>query len=168
MAFNGAFTIAESTTLGVMTLTDTSTGSDAELTGREIRIYKADGELFVAAIDWAIGDTSVNLAIMDKDYAFNIRVNWLSDSPLASPSTYEDEQIFAFTRFGEYEYGSITRLQTSEPQNMSDKSFFDAKNRFRSLLDSAKHAIDFMEDLYAAQRMIELYQYLITNKNLFY
>jgi hypothetical protein len=169
MAFNGAFTIAESATaLGSFILTDTSTGSDANLTGRTIYIYKVDGELYTEAISWPIGTTTKTLAILDKDYAFNIKIDWASSSPLADPSTYTYSQIFAFTKFGEYEYGTLTRLQTSIPTVISDTKYYQYKMHLRVELDAAKHAIDFMEDHYAAQRCIDRYQYLITKKRLFY
>jgi hypothetical protein len=168
MAFNGAFTIAESTALGSFVITDTSTGSDANLTGRTIYIYKADGTLYTPAISWPTGTTEKTLDILDKDYAVNIRIDWASSDPLASPSTYTYAQIFAFTKYGEYEYGTLTRLQTSIPSVITDTKYYKYKMHLRCELDGAKHSINFMEDHYAAQRCIDRYQYLITKKSLFY
>lgn len=169
MSFNGNFTVAATTTLGSLLLTDTSSGSDAGLTGRTISIYKANGDLYTPAIAWAIGDTTKTLAILDKDYAFNIIVAWTSSAPLASPSTYSAEQLFAYTKYGWYEYSQLTRLQTSQPDTMSDRDYYFYKIQMEVELTGAEIAVSsLMEDRYASQRSIDRSQYLIQKKQLFY
>jgi hypothetical protein len=169
MAFNGDFTIAATTSLGSVLVTDTSTGTDAGLTGRQIFIYKADGELFTPAIDWDINDSTKTLAILDKDYALNIKVEWTSSAPLAAPSTYSAEQIFAYTKFGWNEYSQLTRLQTSQPDSMSDRDYYFYKMQMEVELTGAEIAVSaLMEDRYAAQRCIDRSQYLIQKKQLFF
>jgi hypothetical protein len=168
MAFNGDFQINTVTTLGVFQLEDISTGSDAGLSGRTITIYKADGTIF-GTYDWAIADDTINLAILDKDYAFNIVVHWTSSAPLVAPSTYDAEQIFAYTKYGWNEYAQLTRLQTSKPDVMTDQQYYLMKMALEVELTGAEIAIStIMEDRYAAQRCIDRYQYLITKKHLFY
>jgi hypothetical protein len=84
MAFNGNFSVTPNTAdISKFTLTDTSTGSDAGLTGRRIYLYKTDGTTIVPAgtsteyILWplvaTIGDT-IEIDVLDKDYAISIVV----------------------------------------------------------------------------------------------
>jgi len=165
MPLSPAFSITESTQLGVVVLTDTSTGTDASVTGRRVRIYKTDGSLFVEEQNWDINETTITLTILDKDYALNFEVYW---DYIATPGVYTADLIFAFTRFGKFEYGQLVRLMTSNPDIIKDRDFFDYMKMMDVDIENAVFAIDEMEDQYAAQRAIERYQDLITKKSIFY
>lgn len=168
MAYNLAFQISESLTPGVFTIQDSSSGSDPNLTGKLIYIYKIDGSLFTAAIPWSIADSSITLSILDKDYAFNIVVTAQSSSPLPSPSSYTASKIYAFTSYGMNFYGYLIQLLSSRPVIISDTDFYNNMNIFHVELVNAKFAIDYLEDQAAAQSAIERYQNLINNQNYFF
>jgi|SRR6185369_5880661 len=106
MAFNGLFTAAQANDGSTVTFTDVSTGSDTNLTDRRIYAYKADATVLVPSgnvlgyIDWPIsaGSTLVVSGLLQKDYALNINVLWISSSPLAPPSTYTQTTLYGFVR----------------------------------------------------------------------
>lgn len=164
MAISPNFSITESIQLGVVILADTSTGSDGALTGRRIRIYTIDGNLFVAEIPWAIADASISLTILDKDYALNFVVDWDTNVSAA----YSHDGIFGFTRFGRFEYGQLIRLQSSKPNIKNDPDFYNYMLQMNIEIENTVFAIDEMEDQYASQKCIERYQELITKKSIFY
>lgn len=168
MAYNLAFQISESLTPGVFTIQDSSSGSDPNLTGRLIYIYKIDGSLFTAAIPWSIADSSITLSILDKDYAFNIVVTAQSSSSLPSPSSYTASKIYAFTGYGENFYGYLTQLQSSNPVIIQDQNYYQNKMILRVEMDSAVQAIDYLQDVAAAQSCILRYQQLINNQQYYF
>lgn len=168
MAFNGAFTITETAVPNIFILTDTSLGSDVNLTGRVINIYRADGTLYVDPIAWAIGDSTITLDILPADIALNIQVAWISSVVLASPSTYSAQLIKAFTGHGELFYYRLTQLQLSNPAIIQSVAYFQKKLELREALDSAVQAIDVGHDLFAASSCVERYAYLIANQQYFF
>lgn len=168
MAFNAAYSLATTDTPDVFVLTDTSTGSDANLTGRQVFLYQADNTLLVPVINWPIGDSTIEINQLTQDYALNILVVWTSSDPLPSPSTYTYSQIYAFTGFGEQFYYQLTQNQTSTPDIIQDTNYFNSKMILRVELDSATQAINVGSDLYSAQGCITRYQYLIQNSNYFF
>lgn len=168
MAFNGAFTVAAVT--GVKTsviLTDTSSGSDAGLTGRTITVYKADGSVFYTT-SWAIAETTKTIALFEKDRAANFKIDWISSAPLASPSTYTQSKLFVSTGYLLEEFSTMTRLQASNPVIMRDAQYYEKKGELLMEIKGAEYGISEMEDIVAAQGCIDRAQYLIANKNLFY
>ena len=167
MAFAGKFTISQTSDPSVIKLTDTSVGSDGTITGRTVRLYRADGTLFSGPTAWAIGDATVTLAILEKDIALNVVVDWLVPSPGAG-NTYVFSQIFAFIMYGEYMAYKLTQLQTSNPAVITDTDYRTNKMRLRVDLDSAVNAINFGADLYAAQTCIDDYNFMILNQKNFF
>jgi hypothetical protein len=168
MAFNGAFTIAATAGVpGSVTLTDTSTGTDANLTGRTITMYDAAGDIFYTG-SWAIGDTTKTIDLLDIDKALNVKVDWASSSPLADPSTYTLSLLFASVVYLMEQFCTMTRLQASNPNIMRDKQYYEKKYELLVEIKGAEYGISEMEDIVAAQECIERAQFLITNKSLFY
>lgn len=168
MAFNSSFSIALTANASTFVLTDTSSGSDGNLTGRTIYLYTTSGNLLVAAIPWAIGDSTISLDVLEQDVALNIRVDWASSSPLASPSTYTYSQIYAFVKYGQQFVYSLTQQQESNPSIVQYTNFYGNKLIVICLILSAQNAIDIGESLFSAQNCIALYQNYINNSNYYF
>lgn len=168
MSFICAFSIAATPGVtGSVTLTDESAGTDANLTSRTITFYKSDGSVFLIT-SWAIGDASKVIALMDKDYALNVTVDWASSAPLASPSTYTQSKLFASTAFLMDEFSTLTRLQASNPIIMKDSQYYEKKSELLMEIKGAEYGISNMADIKAAQGCLDRAQSLIANKTLFY
>lgn len=100
MAFTGNFSVSQGLDVTSFILTDTSTGSDSNLTGRTISLFEADGSLLGgAAIPWPLSDGSSKTLtgiLTPWDFALNVVVNWISSSPIPG-STYTKTEAVAFT-----------------------------------------------------------------------
>lgn len=167
MPFDGAFTIAATAGVpGSVTLTDTSTGSDSNLTGRTITMYGADGSVFYTGT-WAIGDTTKEIVLLTYDKALNVKVDWASSDELES-STYTYSKLFASVVFLLEQFSMLTRLQASNPIKMRDRDFYAKKMELLVEIKGAEYGIDLMEDIIAAHECIERGRVLVTNKALFY
>jgi len=147
MSFVGQFSISQGTDVQSFSLTDTSIGADANLTGRKIYLYLSDGTTLVPAgsstpyINWplvaGIGDVINLTGILKKDYAINATIVWASSSPLAPPSVYTYALLKTFTgNIQLFAYG-LTQLQAGNPLLVNDNGYFPNKSKLRVLIEDA-------------------------------
>ncbi len=165
MAYNASFDIEINSNPSTFTLVDSSTGSDPNLTGRLIYIYKTDGNLLTSPIPWPIANSSISLDVLSQDYALNIRVDVLSSDPLPTPSTYTYSQIEAFVKYGKDFLYNLTQYQQSNPSVVQDKDWYNNKVTVFCEILSAQNAIEDGEDVFGAQQCISRYQQYINNQN---
>lgn len=166
--FNGSFEIVASDNPSLIILQDNSEGTDANLTGRTIYLYNADGSLFTPPIAWVIGDSSITLDVLSEDAALNIRVDWASSNPEPDPSTYTYSQIHAFTKYGKDYVYYLTEMQTSNPSITQDRSYYSNKLRLLCEILSAENAINVGHSIYGAAQCIARYTYMIQNPTFYF
>lgn len=165
--FTAVQTITDPT---ILTLTDTSTGSDGGLTSRRIYLQKAGGSYLVetgTTTDyevWAIGDSSIELDLLDRDYALNITVQWLTGSTV----TYTKTILNGYKAYSEQFAYDLTTYQQSNPKLISNKNFYYSKIQLRCDIDDAVNAIELGNDITNAQAAFNRAKYLIDNPKLFF
>lgn|SRR5574341_167391 len=99
MAFDADFSTSQGVDVTSFIITDTSTGSDPNLTTRSISLFKTDGTLLGgSAVAWPLSDGSTKLisGLLTRDYALNIVGTWTSSSPIPG-SSYSKAKVVAFT-----------------------------------------------------------------------
>lgn len=168
MAFNSDFTIAVSSDVSAIILADSSTGSDPDLTGRTINLYKSDGTLLTGSIDWPIAESSITINPLFQDFALNIVVIWTSSSPLPPPSTYTKSYIYSFVGYGQQYANTLLEFLATNQQMVNDQGWY---LNFMTLLleiQNAQNAISIGANLGNAQAAITRYQKLITNKSFYF
>jgi hypothetical protein len=86
MAFVPSYTVSQrQLTPNVLRFVDTSTGSDDFVNVRHIYLRKSNGEYLVPEgattnyIEWMLGSNTIDIDVLDKDYALHIEVKWVSD-----------------------------------------------------------------------------------------
>lgn len=150
MSFSGHFSISQGIDVQSFSLTDDSTGSDPNLTGRRIYLYLSDGSTLTPVgsstpyINWplvsGIGDVITLTGILMKDYSINVTVVWISSSPLSPPSTYTLAILNTFTgNIRLFSYG-LTQLQAGNPLLINDNGYFPNKSKLRVLIEDAEDA----------------------------
>ncbi len=173
MAFNGNFTATQSIDGLTLTITDTSTGSDANLTDRRVYLNQYNGTTLVPTgtstpyIDWPTANGPLVLPIFKKDYSLNINVQWISSSPLPSPSVYSVFQLITFTNNTYLFYYSLTQLQAANQQLTNDYGYFNNKVKLLVYLNDAINATTY-NDQFAAQRSLDRAYELQTNANVYF
>lgn len=169
MAFNGDFSVSQTSDISGFTISDVSTGADANLTGRTLFLYKTDGSLLTGSpINWPIANSALTLTgILPKDYSLSIVVNWASSDPLPSPSTYTKTAISTFTG-NTYNFivGLIQEIAAKQGIT-NDGQFLENLNIMYTYVDNAN-----LSQVYNnqgnAQLNLDLAYGMITNKNLFF
>lgn len=169
MSFTASFSITSQIVPGSFVLNDTSSGSDSNLTGRRIYLYQANGELLTGAyINFPLSaGSSITLDVLSVDYCLLIVVEWVSSSPLPSPSTYSASGLYLFRgyslQFLDQQIGAIQ----SNPSILQDTNFYDSLGRLQTDIDCAIQAASTGQQS-SAQAALSRIQYLITNQSKFF
>lgn len=135
--------------------TDTSSGSDGTITQRRVYAVTDIGTFLVEEgvtteySEWDYADATITLALLSKDYALRLTVQWLDVNNVV----VEDATIDAigFTEFNENFDYQTTQLITSNNKLTDDNNFWYNKTKLRTLIDAGNQAITRDSDLYNAQ-----------------
>ena len=158
-------------TPSVITLTDTSTGSDVTIASRRVYLLQANGTFLVPAgtttdyIVWDLVDTSIDLDVLSQDSALSITVQWMSGIQTVVTSKTIS---FAFTAYNETFYYGLTESQVANSNLSASTNWYQTKLVLRVELDSADQSITFASDIYSAQAALNRATYISTNQAYFF
>ena len=140
----------------VITLTDTSTGSDTNIVSRRVSLLTDKGSYLVPTgnastqyIAWALANTSISIdALETKDWALSVKVDWLD----AGSAVVETKTIvLGFTVFNENFDFTLSQMLSGNSPLMNDNRFFEKKSLLRTYIDSGNQAIAIASDYLTAQ-----------------
>jgi hypothetical protein len=158
-------------TPSVITLNDTSTGSDVTIASRRVYLLQANGTFLVPAgtttdyVVWDLVDTSIDLDVLSQDSALSITVQWMSSTnTIVTSKTIS----FAFTAYNETFYYGLTESQVANSNLSASTNWYQTKLVLRVEIDSADQAITFASDIYSAQAALNRATYISTNQALFF
>ena len=158
-------------TPSVITLTDTSTGSDVTITSRRVYLLQANGTFLVPAgnttdyILWDLVDASISIDVLSQDSALSITVQWMN----AGNTVVTSKTIsFAFTAYNETFYYGLTESQVANANLTASTNWYQTKLILRVEIDSADQAITFASDIYSAQAALNRATFISTNQSYFF
>ena len=158
-------------TPSVITLTDTSTGSDVTIASRRVYLLQANGTFLVPAgnttdyIEWDLVDTSISIDVLSQDTALSITVQWMSGiNTVVTSKTIS----FAFTAYNETFYYGLTESQVANSNLTASTNWYQTKLILRVEIDSADQAITFASDIYSAQAALNRATFISTNQSYFF
>jgi hypothetical protein len=173
MSFTADFTSTQGSSLNQLIITDTSTGSDTNLTDRQIFLYKIDGSTLVPVgvstsyIDFPISlGSTITIPILNKDYSLTIVVNWISSSPIPG-STYTKTHLFTAEGNTNLFIYNLIQTMTAKPTIINDDQFYADLGKIQTEVDNAIEATTY-NDQYAAQSALTRAQIFMGNQNLFF
>lgn len=171
MAYNLNFTAAQSVDGHSIILTDVSTGSDPNLTGRTVNLFLVDGSLLGGStINWPLssGSTLTISNILPRDYAPNIQVNAQSSSPLPPPSTYTLTALGVFTQNSEIAAYSLLQQIASNQGITRDNDYMYNLALVNSDILNALRSERF-NDIGSAQAALNrIYEKVVINANFYF
>ncbi len=138
----------------VVTVTDTSTGSDVAITQRRVTLQTASGTYIVPDgtstnyVQWPYADSFIDIDALDKDYAFYVTVQWLD---VDGNVLYSKQSLIGFTLYNETFDYLLTQQLAANQLLVNDNNFFDNKSDLRTEIDSGNQAIELAADILAAQ-----------------
>ena len=155
MSFSASFSASQpSGEPSVITLTDTSTGSDASISVRHVYLRKSDGTFLVPTdtttdyIVWDYADAGIDIDCLDKDYALLITVEWLNVGEVV---LHDSSSYNAFTSYNEdFDY-TLTTMLSANRLLTNDNTFRQNKFDLRTYIDSGDKALARYSDIANAQ-----------------
>lgn len=175
MAFAGSYTAVQSAPNSNQNVvfTDTSTGSDANLTGRQIRPYDAAGNLVLPAgnttgfINWPLPlGTALTVNLLPKDLALAITVNWVSSAPIGG-STYVATTLYGFTGYSDAFIYQLIESLSANPALRNDANWNYYFNRAQNDVDSVIRSIANLSIVNAQENLDDM-KYIIDNESKFF
>jgi len=171
MALTVNFSVASNiTTPTVITLADTSTGTDNTITQRRVYLQKADGSYLTPKgsttnyITWIYADSTIAISVLDQDYALNITVQWLASSTIA----YTKATLAEFNNYAVTYRIKLLKAQASNPRFINSQNFFQVESNVTTYIDGANSAVSIAGDIDLAQLCNEKNKVIIANPKLVY
>jgi hypothetical protein len=165
MAFEPNFSISQQLgTSNICTFTDTSTGSDSNITGMKIYMRKADDTYLVNGTNWAL-NTQKDIDILYRDYALFVRVDWVDGS---LDILYTKEYAVDFTAYTSNFINELTQQETAIPNIENTVDYFQSKGQLQTLVSDANRAIQYGGDYKKAQVFLDNAYYIINNQTKFF
>lgn len=172
MPISPSFTASQNSgTPSIITLTDTSTGSDGAITQRRVYLLQSNGQYLVPTgtttdyIEWDIVDSTISLNVLVQDTALSITVQWLSVTNTVIESVTTS---FAFTAYNETFYYGLTESQVANSNLTASTNWYQSKLILRVEIDSATQAITFASDIFTAQAALDRATFITNNQSFFF
>ena len=172
MAFVPNFSISQITGQpSILTLADTSTGSDVAIVSRNVYLQTASGTYLVPTgtttsyIVWAIANSTISINALDKDYSLNITVNW---NDVLGAVLYTKTILSNFSMYNsDFEY-SLISTEANGQASLNSINWLASRMRLRLSLDDAYNAVVEAGSITNGQAANDRGTYLRENLNLFY
>lgn len=158
-------------TPSVITLVDSSSGSDVAITQRRVYLLQANGEYLVPTgttteyIEWSYANSTIDIDVLTQDTALSITVQWLD---VSNTVLYTKTIAFNFTAYNDTFYYGLTQDLVANPSLYAAKEWYYNKMLLRVYIDSADQAISFASDIYSAQLCNDLATNLVTNADFYF
>lgn len=175
MSYTGNFTAVQQApnSNNLLVFTDTSTGSDTNITSRQIRPYDSAGNLVLPAgntlgyINWPLPlATPLTVDLLPKDLALAITVNWLSSAPIGG-STYVATILYGFTGYSDAFIYQLIENLSANPALRNDASWAYYFSRAQNDVDSVARAVTNLSILNAQENLDDM-KYIIDNESKFF
>src|ERR1700751_3277271 len=164
MSFSQNFSSSQSiSTPSIITLVDTSTGTDNSLTNRMVTVTLSDGTTLVPAgttssfFNWPYSDGSITVNLLDKSTVANVLVVWLS----GSTANYSKEILMEWNLYDYLFLFELLQTQTSDPDILSDANYYSNFLKMIVNLFNASNAVTYMSDIYSAQGALDKNKYMM-------
>lgn len=157
MAFAESFSVSQSAlSPSVVTLTDTSTGSDGAITSRVVYVSDSDGNYLTGngTVDydvWDWADASIDLDILTENTAASIRVDWLNSVDTILYTVTDQYCLAQYTKNFLY---YLVQMQANTVTVVQDSTYFSNLAQLWANLRGAINAIEVASDLSASQNCL--------------
>jgi hypothetical protein len=170
MALTVSFSVEQNyVSPSVLTLTDTSTGTDVAVVKKRIYLQEADGSYLVPSGTTTTyietTEATLELDVLSEDKALNITVEWLN---VDDDVLYDEDNLYCFSLYAEQYLYQLTQAQAGNPRLVNDGDYWQRKVELFALVKSAKNATALGADIYATQLCLDKAASYINNQTLFF
>lgn len=172
MSLTTAFTVSQSAlSPSVLTVVDSSSGSDVAVTQRRLFIQDAYGSYLVPSgtstdyIQWSYSDASISPDVLSQDSAVSITVQWLS---VTNVVLYTLTQVFCCPQFNKNFFYYLIQQQALTPNILSDTNYFSNMATYWMNITGAIQAVEIGADISASQACLDRATNMLNNQNLYF
>lgn len=133
----------------------------------------ADGSVLVPVgstltyIDWPIASGPITISLLTQDFSININVQWISSSPLPSPSTYTLSQLNTFTGNSQLADYGLTQKMVANWLLAQDDHFLENKELLQLYIENAINATTYNDQFNAQNNLNAAYQLISSQTQYF-
>lgn len=172
MAISPAFTVAQTGTApNLVLITDTSTGSDGDITQRRVFVQTATGTYLVSTgtttdyTQWSYSDASISLDILSTDQAVSITVQWLD---VSNAVLYTLTQLYCLAEYNKTFFYYLIQQQALTPSIIQDANYFSNMATLWMNITGAIQAVEIGADISASQNCLDRATYMQNNQQDFF
>lgn len=174
MPISPAFTASQSAlSPSVITLTDTSTGSDAAIANRHVFFQNAQGQYLTstgtsttpAYEQWSYSDASKSFTILTEDTSLAITVLWVNSG---GTTLYTLTQVFCFSQFNKNFFYYLIQLQGLTPGVIQDSTYFSNISTYWTNIVGAIQAVEIGADIAASQNCLNRATNMMNNQTMYF
>lgn len=159
---------------GMITITDTTTGSDVAVVSRRVYFRTATGTFLVEEGNSSQYElfpdfptmTNETYDVLTKDYALTLTVEWLDNSSTVLYSLTKGP--IGFKSYNEDWDYQLTQMASGNPMLINDDKFMETKSNLRTYIDSGDNAILNATDIFGAQQCYDLATQIRINSPYFF
>lgn len=158
-------------TPNVVSLEDTSTGSDGSITSRRAYVTNSDGEYLVpsgVATDynvWPLAETTKSFELLTQDTAASIRVDWVDVDGVV---LYSSTQQFCFAENSKAFAYYLSQQCAQTPKIVQSANFYANLCAFWADLRGAINAVETGDDIDDSQECLNRCIEKQTNESLYF
>lgn len=172
MALTPAFTASQSgLTPNIVTLADTSTGSDSNITQRRVYFQNSQGSYVVSSgtttsyMTWSYADSSQTFDILTEDLALAITVQWLD---VSNTVLYSLTQLYCFPQYNKNFFYYLLQQQALTPSIYQDTNYANNLANYWVQIIGAIQAVEIGADISASQNNLNKATFMMDNQNDFF
>lgn len=155
----------------IISLVDTSTGSDSSILTRRVYLRQANGTYIVpigtttSYIVWDYSVSFIDIDVLTRDLALDITVEWLDNSNVTQ---YTKAALYCFTVFSELFYYQLTQDIASNQIQITNQNYYYNKMVLRCCIDQAVNATNYGSDIGNSQLSLDAAYNLYIKQNVFF
>ena len=172
MPITPAFTASQTgLSPSVVTLTDTSTGSDVNITQRRVYFETATGSFLVPSgtstsyAAWSYADSSASFDILPTDYALAVLVQWLD---VNDEVLYSLTQLYCFPQNNKNFFYYLFQQQALSPWVIQDTPYYWNLGTYWSNIIGAIQAVEIGADIANSQNCLNRATLMMQNETSFF
>jgi len=167
-----AITVSQSALApNLITVNDTSTGSDVAITSRRIYFQTSQGTYLVeigTTTDyeiWSYADSSETFDVLTEDSALSIVVQWLN---ISNTILYTYTQVYPFSEYNKQFAVYLGDLQATTPGILQDVNYATNMAIFWMYIVYAINMVEIAADISSSQNLFNKGTYMRQNESLFF
>jgi hypothetical protein len=163
------FTVAQTPfNPAIVILTDTSTGSDTNVTQRRIYFTDYNGNPIIPSgattpyVQWNISDATITVNLLPTDMALNVRVDWLD---VSNNVLYTTNTNYCFAQNSlNFFYSNLIQPQSETYNIVQDTNYFSNCAIFWINIIGAQQSVIIGNDITASQACLNRTLFMIQNQ----